>query len=82
MYKINWETYKNFTASLPTPESREVVNEMVKYYTYMSPEDFDNSICVKELVYIGILTPIEATTEERRNIVQPFNFMGDGTQSN
>jgi hypothetical protein len=35
------------------------------------------------LIDLGVLVPSDTnpTTEDRRNIVQPFNFMGDGTQS-
>lgn len=81
MYKINWEAYRTFVGNLTTTEHRDVVHEMVKNYIYTNPDDFGNSTCVKELVYMGILTPIETPTEERRNIVQPFNFMGNGTQN-
>jgi len=33
------------------------------------------------LIDLGVLVPLDVSTEDRRNIVQPFNFMGDGTQS-
>ena len=82
MYKINWDVYRTFVGNLTTTEHRDVVHEMVKNYMYMHHEDISNSICVKELLHIGILQQVENPTEERRNIVQPFNFMGDGTQSN
>lgn len=82
MYKINWDTYRAFVGNLTTTEHRDVVHEMVKNYLYMHHEDLDNSTCVKELLHTGILQKIENPTEEKRNIVQPFNFMGDGTQSN
>lgn len=81
MYKINWDVYRTFVGNLTTVEHRDVVHEMVKNYMYMHTDDLANSNCIKELVYIGILEPVENPTEERRNIVQPFNFMGNGTQS-
>jgi hypothetical protein len=81
MYRINWEVYRTFVGNLTTTEHRDVVHEMVKNYLYTNQDDFVNSACVRELVHIGILQHTEIPTEERRNIVQPFNFMGNGTQN-
>jgi hypothetical protein len=81
MYKINWEIYRQKIGDIPTTEHRDVIHEMVKNYLYTNIGEIPNSICVSELVHLGILQHIETPTEERRNIVQPFNFMCDGTQS-
>lgn len=84
--KINWVRYQQCILEMRTNDSTnkiaEIIHEMVKTYLFLDSNDVQISKCVLELKQLGILIPTETTpTEERRNIVQPFNFMGDGTQS-
>lgn len=80
MYKINWDIYRQCVSNLNTPEHREVIHEMVRHYLFISVVDLTNTNCFQELLNMGILESMEnqaTPTEERRNIVQPFNFMGN-----
>ena len=81
--RINYEKFKELNTEALTIDGN---NQLACFYIiqagverYLSGETITEE-CKNFLIDVGVLT--QEAQEERKEIVKPFNFMGDGTQSN
>ena len=73
--KMDWTKYEELCVSYCNRQGMvDILRLLVESYLYGSA----TTQMITELKSLGILLE---TTEEKKKIVEPFNFMGDGTQS-
>jgi hypothetical protein len=78
--KLNYDKFKELNIEALTADG---TNQLACFYVVqMGVERYLNGDTITEeckdfLINIGVLE----VTEERKQIVEPFNFMGNGTQS-
>jgi ERCC4-type nuclease len=72
--KIDWFTYQDVVNSLRDEFIKKQIHNLVKEYLIGTP----TQVIKDELIALGILTENpQNPTEQRRNIVQPFNFVSN-----
>ena len=79
--RIDWITYQSVVTSLTDDIIKDQIHNLVREYLIGAP----TQIVKDELITLGILTETPLNPiEQRRNIVQPFNFVptNDGTPGN
>ena len=81
--RINYEKFKELNIETLTADGN---SQLACFYIiqssierYLSGETLTEE-CKNFLIDVGVL--VQEVQEERKEIVKPFNFMGDGPQSN
>ena len=79
--RIDWVTYEEVLNTLQDMMVKDQIHTLVREYLIGTP----TQLVTSELMSLGILTENpQNPIEQRRNIVQPFNFVSnnDGTTGN
>lgn len=78
--RIDWNRLQNVMASFNDEAIKRHISVMIHEYLVGT----QTQTLKEELISLGILTENPTPIENRRNIVQPFNFVSnnDGAQSN
>ena len=72
--KINWDKYKEVIADIESERIQDMIHQCVERYLFMDMDD----IRVRASVELKSLGLLEEDHPIIRNIVEPFNFTGDG----